>query len=67
MNHTISTLALVVALCSATTASAAELSAGDAAPNFTLKGTDGVEHQLLDFVGKQAVVVAWFPKAFTPG
>ena len=49
------------------TASAAELKAGDAAPNFKLQGSDGKTHSLADFKGKQAVVVAWFPKAFTPG
>jgi peroxiredoxin Q/BCP len=52
---------------SAGSAVAAELSVGDAAPDFALAGTDGTRHQLRDYVGKQAVVVAWFPKAFTPG
>ena len=46
---------------------AAELKVGDDAPDFTLKGTDGKEYKLSDFKGKQAVVVAWFPKADTPG
>ena len=49
------------------TASAAELKAGDAAPNFKLQGSDGKTHSLADFKGKQAVVIAWFPKAFTGG
>jgi len=40
---------------------------GDDAPNFTLKGTDGKTHKLSDYKGKQAVVLAWFPKAFTAG
>jgi peroxiredoxin Q/BCP len=40
---------------------------GDMAPDFTLKGTDGKTHKLSDYRGKQAVVVAWFPKAFTQG
>lgn len=40
---------------------------GDLAPNFKLKGSDGLGYQLSDFKGKQAVVVAWFPKAFTGG
>jgi peroxiredoxin Q/BCP len=48
-------------------ASGAELAVGDAAPDFTLSGTDGTQHKLRDMVGKQAVVIAWFPKAFTPG
>jgi peroxiredoxin Q/BCP len=48
-------------------ASAAEPKVGDAAPDFTLKGSDGKTYKLSDFKGKQAVVVAWFPKAFTGG
>lgn len=48
-------------------AAAAELKPGDAAPDFTLPGSDGKTYKLSDFRGKQAVVLAWFPKAFTPG
>ena len=44
-----------------------ELKPGDAAPEFILKGTDGKTHTLSDYRGKQAVVVAWFPRAFTQG
>lgn len=44
-----------------------ELKAGDEAPDFTLKASDGKEYTLSDFKGKKAVVVAWFPKAFTGG
>jgi peroxiredoxin Q/BCP len=40
---------------------------GDMAPDFTLQGTDGKTHKLSDYRGKQAVVLAWFPKAFTQG
>lgn len=47
--------------------SAVELKVGDAAPGFNLPGSDGKRHQLSDHLGKQAVVVAWFPKAFTGG
>jgi thioredoxin-dependent peroxiredoxin len=47
--------------------SAAELRAGDLAPDFTLPGTDGRVYKLSDFRGRQAVVIAWFPRAFTPG
>jgi thioredoxin-dependent peroxiredoxin len=43
-----------------------ELKEGDAAPNFTLPGSDGKTHKLSDYQGK-AVVLAWFPKAFTGG
>ncbi len=45
----------------------AELNVGDAAPAFELKGSDGKTYKLSNLKGKQAVVVAWFPKAFTGG
>jgi len=48
-------------------ASAKPLEAGDVAPDFALAGSDGKTHRLADFKGKRAVVVAWFPKAFTGG
>ena len=43
-----------------------ELKAGDTAPDFSLPGTDGKTHKLSDYKGK-AVVLAWFPQAFTGG
>jgi peroxiredoxin Q/BCP len=46
---------------------AAELKVGDPAPDFNLQGSDGQMHHLADYKGKQAVVLAWFPAAFTPG
>jgi len=46
--------------------SPAELKEGDAAPQFALPGTDGKTHKLSDYKGR-AVVLAWFPKAFTGG
>jgi peroxiredoxin Q/BCP len=46
---------------------AADLNVGDPAPNFKLQATDGKTYQLSDFKGKQAVVIAWFPAAFTRG
>ncbi len=49
------------------TATAEELKAGDMAPDFTLPGSDGKTYTLSDYRGKQAVVLAWFPRAFTPG
>jgi thioredoxin-dependent peroxiredoxin len=57
----------LAALVSAGAAHAAELEPGAKAPAFALAGSDGKEHRLADFVGKQGVVLAWFPKAFTPG
>jgi peroxiredoxin Q/BCP len=44
-----------------------ELKTGAPAPDFSLAGSDGKTYRLADFKGKQAVVVAWFPKAFTGG
>jgi len=44
-----------------------ELKAGDAAPDFTLEASDGGTYTLSNFTGKQAVVIAWFPKAATQG
>ena len=43
------------------------LDTGDVAPDFELPGSDGRIYRLRDFVGLRAVVVAWFPKAFTGG
>jgi peroxiredoxin Q/BCP len=47
--------------------SAADLKVGDPAPDFTLKASDGKTYSLSSFKGRQAVVLAWFPKAFTQG
>lgn len=43
------------------------LAAGDPAPAFSLPGSDGRTHSLAEHLGKRAVVIAWFPKAFTGG
>jgi peroxiredoxin Q/BCP len=40
---------------------------GAAAPEFRLSGSDGIEYELSQFIGKKPVVIAWFPKAFTGG
>ncbi len=61
-----SMLAAAGALLS-TLAPAAELQTGDTAPDFALAGSDGKTHRLSDYKGQQAVVLAWFPKAFTGG
>ena len=45
----------------------AELKVGDEAPDFSLQGSDGQIYKLADYKGKQAVVLAWFPRAFTGG
>jgi peroxiredoxin Q/BCP len=41
--------------------------AGDPAPDFSLAGSDGRLHSLSEYRGHQGVVLAWFPRAFTPG
>lgn len=66
---TFSTIAVraAVFLAIAGGAVAAELQVGDAAPAFTLAGSDGKSYSLSDYAGKQVVVLAWFPKAFTGG
>ena len=49
---------------------AAELAVGDRAPDFELRGSDGKLYRLRDLLaegGSQGIVLAWFPKAFTPG
>src|SRR4051812_25675373 len=57
----------VAAALAAVPATAADLKVGDPAPDFTLQATDGKTYKLSDFKGKQSVVLAWFPKAFTQG
>jgi thioredoxin-dependent peroxiredoxin len=57
----------VVGVGFAASASAADLKVGDSAPNFSLQASDGKTYKLADFKGKQAVVLAWFPAAFTAG
>ena len=62
------TAALVLGGGLASRSIAAEgLKVGDPAPDFELVGSDGKTHKLADYKGKQAVVIAWFPKAFTGG
>jgi peroxiredoxin Q/BCP len=40
---------------------------GAMAPDFVMKGSDGKTYSAKDFVGKKAVIIAWFPRAFTGG
>ena len=65
------TLCTSVGMAVATTvammgAQANQLQPGDPAPPFSLPGSDGKTYSLADLRG-QAVVLAWFPKAFTGG
>ena len=43
------------------------LGIGEKAPDFTLQGSDGESYHLADLVEEGAVVLAWYPKAFTRG
>ena len=43
------------------------LKVGDTAPEFTLKDQENKSVKLSDFRGKQNVVLAFFPLAFTSG
>lgn len=46
---------------------ATPLKTGDAAPDFTLPATSGKTESLSSYKGKNNVVLAFFPKAFTGG
>ena len=61
------TAMLMMAAAGGAQTPAPELKVGDMAPDFSLQGTDGKTYKLSDYKGKQAVVLAWFPKAFTGG
>ena len=58
---------LIAAL--APTAAAAEVVVGEPAPEFELQGSDGKSYTLKALLagGAGGVVLAFFPKAFTPG
>jgi len=58
-------IAMTIAALPAT--AAGDLKVGDPAPLFSLPGSDGKTYQLANYKGKQAVVLAWFAKAFTGG
>lgn len=44
-----------------------ELKVGDKAPDFAIPGPEGKDKHLSDYKGKKNVLVAFYPKAFTPG
>lgn len=61
-------LAATLGACGLMLASVAgALEVGDKAPDFALQASDGNTYQLSDFVGKQPVILAFFPAAFTGG
>ena len=60
----------LIALALGVSAGAAPLAVGDTAPDFALEGTDGATWRLSELLGAdgvEAVVLAWFPKAYTRG
>ena len=59
--------AALAAQTPATPPTGPELKVGDQAPDFSLEASDGKTYKLSDYRGKQAVVLAWFPAAFTQG
>ncbi len=59
--------ALLLGTAACASAARADLKPGDEAPAFDLMGSDGKTYRLADYLGKRAVVIAWFPKAFTSG
>lgn len=59
--------ALVLLLVVSVTPAGAEVAVGDQAPNFELQGSDGKVYKNDQFAGKKAIVIAWFPRAFTGG
>lgn len=58
---------LAVGLLGTVVSARADLAPGDDIPEFSMKGSDGKTYSLDDFKGKQAFVIAWYPKAFTGG
>lgn len=58
---------LILGLLATVSLTGNALEVGDQAPAFSLQATDGKTYSLEQFRGKQAIVIAWYPKAFTNG
>lgn len=65
--HSVLAASALYAMLVAANPAQAQLEVGDIAPDFALESSDGKTYRLADFRGKQAVVLAWFPRAFTSG
>jgi thioredoxin-dependent peroxiredoxin len=64
---TVLTICLVAFASSGHLSAAAELKVGNLAPDFTLQASNGKTYKVSDFRNKQAIVLAWFPRAYTRG
>ncbi|WP_076410139.1 redoxin domain-containing protein [Shewanella sp. UCD-KL12] len=60
-------ITLALALLVSSSCLATDLKVGDKAPDFRLQSTDGNFYQLSDYLGKQTLVLAWYPMANTHG
>lgn len=58
---------LTIIIFAVTPLSTDALEPGDIAPDFTLQSSDGNSYTLSDYIGNKSVVLAWFPRAFSPG
>ena len=58
---------LMLSMTLALSATVGALEVGDQAPAFSLQATDGKTYSLEQFHDKQAIVIAWYPQAFTSG
>ena len=67
MKNTLGQIFAIVILALAFPPFVVSLEVGDQAPDFSLQASDGNTYQLSDYRNKQAVVIAWFPKAYTSG
>lgn len=67
MDKLVAPLLLALGLLGPSNVHAGELKVGDAAPDFELVGSDGKTYKLSELTKDRAVVLAWFPKAFTGG
>jgi peroxiredoxin Q/BCP len=58
---------MTIPILAALLGASASLKVGDKAPDFTLPGTDGKPVTLAKLLARGPVILAFFPKAFTPG
>ncbi len=58
---------MTIPILAALLGASAALKVGDRAPEFTLPGTDGKPVTLSKLLARGPVILAFFPKAFTPG